>query len=149
MYDFHNSTATLKFWTENGLLIKLFCFSSDFDETRWNCITHGQSSKGNYNFTKFHQNQVKNKKVLIIAPFSVRNFKVSVESWKSYIVNHLPWNINNMLTEFTIFFRNPLQRISKKMDGNLDLVVEVNIRDVYVEHVIQCGFLPLDDNLGE
>ena len=41
---------------------------------------------GNYNFTKFHRNQVKNKKVLLIAHFSVQNFKVSVELWKSYIV---------------------------------------------------------------
>ena len=41
----------------------------------------------NYNFKKFHQNQMKNKKVLSIAPhFSVQNFKVSVESSKSYIV---------------------------------------------------------------
>ena len=29
---------------------------------------------------------MKNKKVLLIAHFSVQNFKVSVESWKSYIV---------------------------------------------------------------
>ena len=29
----------------------------------------------NYNFTKFHQNQMKNKKVLLIARFSVQNFK--------------------------------------------------------------------------
>ena len=36
--------------------------------------------KDYYNFTKFHQNQMKNKKVLIIASFSVQNFKVSVES---------------------------------------------------------------------
>ena len=34
---------------------------------------------GKYNFTKFHQNQIKNKKVLLIARFSVQNFKVSVE----------------------------------------------------------------------
>ena len=34
----------------------------------------------NYNFTKFHQNQMKNKKVLLIARVSVQNFKVSVES---------------------------------------------------------------------
>ena len=40
----------------------------------------------NYNFTKFHQNWMKNKKVLSIATFSVQNFKVSVESGKSYIV---------------------------------------------------------------
>ena len=32
-----------------------------------------------YNFTKFHQNRMKNKKVLLIARFSVQNFKVSVE----------------------------------------------------------------------
>ena len=35
---------------------------------------------GNYNFTKFHQNWMKNKKGLLIARFSVQNFKVSVES---------------------------------------------------------------------
>ena len=34
---------------------------------------------GNYNFTKFHQNEMKNKKVLLIARFYVQNFKVSVE----------------------------------------------------------------------
>ena len=36
---------------------------------------------GNYNFTKFDQNQMKNKKkvLLILARFSVQNFKVSVE----------------------------------------------------------------------
>ena len=45
---------------------------------------------GNYNFTKFHKNQMKNKKVLLIARFSVPNFKVSVESLKSYIVT---WGI--------------------------------------------------------
>ena len=44
----------------------------------------------NYNFTKFHQNQMKNKKVLLIAHFSAQNFKVSVESGKSYIVSYLP-----------------------------------------------------------
>ena len=38
---------------------------------------------GNYNLTKF---QMKNKKDLLIACFSVQNFKVSVELWKSYIV---------------------------------------------------------------
>ena len=39
-----------------------------------------------YNFTKLHQNRMKNKKVLLMAHFSVQNFKVSVELWKSYIV---------------------------------------------------------------
>ena len=32
-----------------------------------------------YNFTKFQQNWMKNKKVLLIANFSVQYFKVSVE----------------------------------------------------------------------
>ena len=41
----------------------------------------------NYNFNKFYQNQMKNKKVLLIAHFSVQNFKASVELWKLYIVN--------------------------------------------------------------
>ena len=44
-----------------------------------------------YNFTKFHQNRMKNKKVLLIARFSIQNFKVSVDLWKSYIVLRLPW----------------------------------------------------------
>ena len=38
------------------------------------------------NFTEFQQNRIKNKNVLLIAHFSVQNFKVSVELWKSYIV---------------------------------------------------------------
>ena len=42
-----------------------------------------------YNFTKFHQNWMKNKKVLLIACFSVQNFKVSVKSWKLYIVQSM------------------------------------------------------------
>ena len=41
----------------------------------------------NYNFTKFHQIQMKNKKVLLIAHFFVQNFNISVESWKLYIVH--------------------------------------------------------------
>ena len=40
----------------------------------------------NYNFTKFYQNRISNKKVLLVARFSAQNFKVSVELWKSYIV---------------------------------------------------------------
>ena len=77
-------TILLTLWNseqKNRLLINLLCFSSDFDETWWSCSTHGY-----YKFTKFHQNQMKNKKVLLIACFSAQNFKVSVESWKSYIV---------------------------------------------------------------
>ena len=70
-------TILLTLWNsehKNWLLIKLFCFSSDFD-------THVY-----YNFTNFHQNRMKNIKVLLIACLSVQNFKVSVELWKSYIV---------------------------------------------------------------
>ena len=59
---------------KNGLLTKLFCFSSDFMQLG-ETILH----MGNYNFTKFHHNQMKNKKVLLIAHFSVQNFKVSVK----------------------------------------------------------------------
>ena len=44
-----------------------------------------------YYFSKFHQNWMKNKKVLLIARFSIQNFKVSVDLWKSYIVLRLPW----------------------------------------------------------
>ena len=78
MYIFHDSTDTLKFWTEKRAINKSFCFSSDFDK---NWLTYVF-----YNFTKFHQNQMKNKKVLLIALFSVQNFKLSVELWKLYIV---------------------------------------------------------------
>ena len=42
MYDFHSSTDTWKFWTEKWAISKTFLdFSSDFDETWWNCSTHG------------------------------------------------------------------------------------------------------------
>ena len=60
-------TILLTLWNseqKNGLLKKLFCFSSDFDKTRWGCSIHGY-----YNFTKFHQNRMKNKKVFLIAHF--------------------------------------------------------------------------------
>ena len=62
------------FFIINPILMKL-------GETWWTCSTHCY-----YNITKFYQNQMKNKKVSLIAHFSVPNFKVSVESWKSYIV---------------------------------------------------------------
>ena len=88
MYDFHDSTDTLKFWTEKRLLIKL-SFSSDFGEI----VVH----MNNYNFTKFHQNRMKNKNVLLIAHFSVQNFKVSVESWKSHIVTWVRINNNTVV----------------------------------------------------
>ena len=37
-------TTLLTLWNseqKNELMIKLFCFSSDFDETWWNCSRHG------------------------------------------------------------------------------------------------------------
>ena len=40
MYDFHNSTDTLKFWTEKQAINKSF-YLYDFGETWWNCSTHG------------------------------------------------------------------------------------------------------------
>ena len=41
MYDFHDYTDTLKFWTEKWAINKTFLFLSDFDETWQNCSTHG------------------------------------------------------------------------------------------------------------
>ena len=76
---------------KNGLLIELFWFSSDFDEIWWSCSTqcvlqfHQVSSKSD----EKQKNQMKNKKVLLIAHFSVQNFNMSAESWKSYIVRAL------------------------------------------------------------
>ena len=40
---------------------------------------HVHGEEGDYNVAKFHQNQMKNKKVLSKARFSVQNFKVFVE----------------------------------------------------------------------
>ena len=62
------------------LLIKLFCFSSDFDETWRSCNTQCVQ--------QFQQVSSKfdGKKGLLIACFSVQNFKVAVELWKLYIV---------------------------------------------------------------
>ena len=75
MYDFHNSTDTLKFRTEKWAINKSFVFHSILMKLGKIIVLH----MDNYNFTKFHQNQMKNKKVLLIAHFSVQNFKVSVE----------------------------------------------------------------------
>ena len=81
MYDFHDSTDTLKFWTEKRAINKTFFFHLILMKLGEVVVTHKY-----YNFTKFQQNWMKNKKVLLIARFSVQNFKVSVELWKSYIV---------------------------------------------------------------
>ena len=55
MYDFHNSTDTLKVWTDKLAINKTFFFHPIM------IVVH---MAGNYNFTKFHQNQMKNKNVL-------------------------------------------------------------------------------------
>ena len=57
MYDFYESTDTLKFWTEKWAINKTFCFSSNFDEKLGEIVEH----MGNYNITNFHQNQLNNK----------------------------------------------------------------------------------------
>ena len=62
-----------------------------------------------YNFTKFHQNWMKNKKVLLIACFSVQNFKVSVESWKSYIVRTVSVQTKNDGNGFNLARENAWQ----------------------------------------
>ena len=75
MYDFHNSTDTLKFCTEKRAINKsFFVFRLILMKIGEVVVIHVY-----YNFTKFHQNRMKNKKVLLIARFSVQNFKVSVE----------------------------------------------------------------------
>ena len=51
-------------FTKNVLIIKIVCFSSDFDETLWDCSTHEC-----YNLTKFHQNRIKNKNFLFLGHF--------------------------------------------------------------------------------
>ena len=61
---------------KNGLLINFFyVFHLILMKLGEVVVTHVF-----YNFTKFHQNRMKNKKVFLIAHFSVQNFKVSVES---------------------------------------------------------------------
>ena len=82
MYNFYDSTDTLKFWTEKRTINKTFLFFHPILMKLGEVVVIHVY----YNFTKFHQNQMKNKKVLLIAHFSVQNFKVSVELWKSYIV---------------------------------------------------------------
>ena len=78
VYDFHNSTDTLKFWTEKRAINKTFLYFIWF---WWNCSTHW--------VLQLHQVSSKSdekQNFSLIARFSVQNFKVSVESWKSYIV---------------------------------------------------------------
>ena len=75
----------------NGLLIKKIVFHPILMKLG-EIVVH----MDNYNFAKFHQNQMKTQNVLFIARFSVQNFKVSVESWKSYILRG-GWNFRKMV----------------------------------------------------
>ena len=75
MYDFHDSSDTLKFCTEKRAIKKTF-FGFHLILMKFGEVVVIYMY---YNFTKLHQNWMKNKKVLIIARFSVQNFKVSVE----------------------------------------------------------------------
>ena len=45
---------------QKWLLINIFHFSSDFDESWWDCSTHEY-----YNVTNFHQNWMKNRNLLL------------------------------------------------------------------------------------
>ena len=66
MYDFHNSTDTLKFWTEKRAINKtFFVFHLILMKLGEVVVIHVY-----YNFTKFHQNRMKNKKKSFInSPF--------------------------------------------------------------------------------
>ena len=84
----------------------------------------------NYNITKFHQNQMKNKKVLSIAHFSVQNFKVWVESWKSYIVHSLI----NIPIGWTVFaIRNSKIKVRRRsaimMKINHSLMIDIRLSE--------------------
>ena len=58
MYDFRNSTDTLKFWTEKWAINKKkFVFHLILMKLNEVVVIHVC-----YNFTKFNQNQMKNKK---------------------------------------------------------------------------------------
>ena len=79
-------TILLTLWNseqKNRPLIKLFCFSSDFDATCWSWST--------YCVLQLHQVWLKSdekQESFINSPFFCLefHFKVSVDSWKSYIV---------------------------------------------------------------
>ena len=67
---------------KNGLLIKLFVFHSILLKFGKIVVHNAWVTTTSPSFIKIRWK----KKVLLIARFSVQNFKVSVESWKSYIV---------------------------------------------------------------
>ena len=95
-------TILLTLWNseqKNELLINLFNFHLILMKLGEVVVIHVY-----YNFTRFHQNRMKNKKVLLIARFSAQNFKVSVESWKSYIVTYLKSKNQCVLKLFLLHF---------------------------------------------
>ena len=57
-YDFHDSTDTSKFWTEKRVIIKTFFVFHLILMKLGEIVVH----MDNCNFTKFLQNQMKNKK---------------------------------------------------------------------------------------
>ena len=59
LYDFHNSTDTLKFWTEKRAINIIFVFHLILMKLGEVVVIYVY-----YNITKFHQNRMKNKKVL-------------------------------------------------------------------------------------
>ena len=64
MYDFHDSTDTLKFWTEKRAINKtFFVFQLIMMKLGEVVVIHVCIVFVYYNFTKFHQNQMKNEKV--------------------------------------------------------------------------------------
>ena len=76
-----------------------------------------------YNFTKFHQNRMKNKKVLLIACFFVQNFKVPVELWKSYIVQ--------LGQSFRIKIKKNIRSISKALNARYECVTSGDARKIF------------------
>ena len=71
MYDFHNFADILKFWTEKWAINKTFFVFHPILMKLGEIVAH----MDNYNFTKFHQNQIKNKKSFINSPFFRSEFQ--------------------------------------------------------------------------
>ena len=70
MYDFHNSTDTLKFWTEKRAINNTYVFHPILMKLG-EMVVH----MDNYNFTKFHQNQMEKQKRFINSPFFSSEFQ--------------------------------------------------------------------------
>ena len=75
---------------------------------------------GNYYFTKFRQNQMKNKKVFSIARFSVQNFKVSLESIVHSAIRHTKSHINSKLDCLLVSYKKLILYQSKKAAHNYE-----------------------------